>query len=131
MWPYAWLGECYCYFSRPLFVDKCELRTESACVPFPACKQNEEEGPNEEGQTEQEPQSFLFPKRTTTDYIDAGTLNKKLEALTACLWAKPRGPLSDTYDSFINYAVSQGKHTLIMGRVKKSFRAVVAGGYVG
>ena len=73
----------------------------------------------EGGRTKEGPQSFLFPaNRTTANYIDAGTLNKKLNALTACLWVKPRLIASSFQESFISYAASQKNLEFSLGRLQ-------------
>ena len=47
---------------------------------------------------------FSFPDKTATGYIDAGTLRKDLDALTACLWLKT----SDTQNmAFITYEAAE------------------------
>ena len=52
---------------------------------------------------EKPPNGFLFPKKGTSDYIDDGTFNKAVTAVTACLWLKS----AEGRGSFISYATSQ------------------------
>ena len=65
----------------------------SVCLSLAACE-------NEEPQ--QSPKAFLFPDKKKTDYIDAGTLDKDLNALTVSLWIKTDDTSKVGYISYAN-----------------------------
>ena len=65
----------------------------SVCYTLAACE-------NEE--PEQSPKAFFFPDKKKTDYIDAGTLDKDLNALTVSLWIKTDDKSKVGYISYAN-----------------------------
>lgn len=62
----------------------------------------EECKPCENEEPQQSPKAFLFPDKKKTDYIDAGTLDKDLNALTVSLWIKTDDTSKVGYISYAN-----------------------------
>ena len=67
----------------------------------------------------QEHEAFLFPSKTTTDYLDAGTLNKNLDALTACLWLKTTDKTPEV--GYISYATDDHHNAFLLFRRINAF----------
>jgi len=63
--------------------------------------------------------AFLFPSKTTTDYLDAGKLNKNLDALTACLWLKTTDKTLEA--GYISYATDDHHNAFLLFRRINAF----------